>query len=216
MNGKPLQVAALSLALAACSAKPPQAANPALSGPPNLPVPEVPARSRWALDPENSSVTFLCKHVFANVRGLFPQPVGTVTFDEADATHSEVQATVSVQAVSTGVQERDTHLQSPDFFDAARFPEATFRSTRVSPLTGGNFVVAGELTLHGVTRPVTLTAVASAPFQHAGGVRRGIEATTALNRRDFGLTWDFPGEGPGVVVGDLIQLTIDAELVLQP
>jgi len=115
----------------------------------------------------------------------------------------------------TGVEERDTHFKSADFFDVAKYPTVTFVSTSVTKSGAGSYSVTGDLTMHGITKPVTLALTVSAPFNHAGGVRRGIEATTSVNRKDFGINWEFPGEGAGVVVGDIIKLNIDAELVLQ-
>jgi polyisoprenoid-binding protein YceI len=176
----------------------------------------VPATSHWELDPENSSITFVCKHVFTNVRGMLQRPSGTLTIDDAAPAKSQVKASVAVETISTGVEERDTHLKSADFFDAAKFPEISFASTSVSSAGGGAFKVTGDLSMHGVTKPVTLAVTASPPFNHAGGIRRAIEASTTVNRRDFGLQWDFPGEGTGVVVGDTIKISIDAELVLLP
>jgi polyisoprenoid-binding protein YceI len=180
------------------------------------PAPAVPAVSKWALDPENSSVGFVCKHVFTNVKGLFPQPSGTVTIDETTPANSKVNATIDPSLVTTGVEERDTHLKSADFFDVAKYPTVTFVSSSVTKSSATAYSVTGDLTMHGITKPVTLALTVSAPFNHAGGVRRGIEATTTVNRKDFGLRWEFPGEGAGVVVGDYIKITIDAELVLQP
>ena len=129
---------------------------------------------------------------------------------------SKISATINVSSITTGVEERDTHLKGPDFFDVGKFPFITFVSTGVSRSSSGSYSVTGDLTMHGVTKPVTLAVTASAPFNHAGGIRRGIEGTTSVNRQDFGLRWEFPGEGAGVVVGNTIQITINAELVLQP
>lgn len=214
------------LAVAACSARdsspspsPTGSAAPAgapPSAPAGPPVPVVPAVSRWELDPENSSVSFVSKHVRSNVRGMFPQPSGTVILDEATPANSRVTATIDPSRVTTGVDERDTHLKSADFFDVARFPTITFVSSGVTRSSPTSYAVTGTVTIHGVARPVTLAITAPPPFEHAGGVRRGIEATTSVNRKDFGLAWEFPGEGPGVVVGDTIEVVIDAELVLQP
>jgi polyisoprenoid-binding protein YceI len=186
------------------------------TGPDTQSVPAVPQSSKWALDPENSSVGFLCKHVLTNVRGMFPKPSGTVTLDEATPSNSKVAVTVDVSSITTGVEERDTHLKGPDFFDAAKYPVITFVSTSFTKSSATSYSVTGNLTMHGVTKPVTLAVTAPPPFNHAGGTRRGIEATTSVNRKDFGLRWEFPGEGAGVVVGDNIDITIDAELVLQP
>jgi polyisoprenoid-binding protein YceI len=98
----------------------------------------------------------------------------------------------------------------------AEYPTIDFVSSSVTKSGATSYAATGNLTMHGVTQPVTLAFTASAPFEHAGSIRRGIEAATTVNRKDFGLVWEFPGEGPGIVVGDNIKVTIDAELVLQP
>jgi len=186
------------------------------TGPAQPSVPAVPQTSKWALDPENSSVQFVCKHVLTKVRGMLPKPSGTVVLDEGTPANSKVDVTVDVSSITTGVEERDTHLKGPDFFDAAKYPAITLVSTGFTKSSATSYSVTGNLTMHGVTKPVTFAVTAPPPFEHAGGVRRGIEATTAVNRKDFGLLWEFPGEGAGVVVGDNIEITVDAELVLQP
>lgn len=104
---------------------------------------------------------------------------------------------------------------SADFFDVAKYPTIAFVSSSVTKSSATSYSVTGNLTMRGMTKPVTLAITASAPFIHAGGIRRGIEATTSVNRKDFGLVWEFPGEGPGIVVGDHVKITIDAELILQ-
>jgi polyisoprenoid-binding protein YceI len=187
---------------------------PALSGP-SAPAIALAQTTKWDLDPENSSVEFTCKHVFSNVRGMFKKPSGTVTLDEATPANSKINATIDASSITTGVEERDNHLKSPDFFDVAKYPAITFVSTSVTKSSATSYSVTGNLTMHGVTKPVTLAVTTSAAFKHAGGIRRGIEATTSVNRKDFGLVWDYPGEGPGIVVGDNIKITIDAELMLQ-
>jgi polyisoprenoid-binding protein YceI len=204
------------LAAPACKSREASPAPPvvpaAVDGPP---APAVPQISKWDLDPENSSVEFVCKHVFSNVRGMFQKPSGSVTLDEATPANSKVDATFDAKSITTGVEERDTHLKSSDFFDVAKYPAITFASTSVTKSSATSYSVTGDLTMHGVTKPVTLAVTASAPFKHAGGIRRAVEATTSVNRKDFGLMWDYPGEGPGIVVGNDIKITIDAELVLQ-
>ncbi len=219
---RPSVLAVLTLlSVPACSSRDtaiaPAASNgPDMSSASALPVPDVPQISKWELDPENSSVEFVCKHVLTNVRGMFQQPSGTVMLDEATPANSKISATINVKSISTGVEERDTHLKSPDFFDVAKYPVITFVSTSFSKSSATSYSATGNLTMHGVTKPVTLAVTAPPPFNHAGTIRRGIEATTSVNRKDFGLRWEFPGEGPGVAVGDNIKITIDAELVLQP
>lgn len=217
-SARALSVLLLAAACTARAPAPEKAASSAsaAAGTPSVPAPPVPAVSRWELDPENSSVSFVCKHVLSNVRGMFHRPSGTLTIDESAPAKSQVKATIEVATITTGVEERDTHLKSADFFDAAQFPQISFASTSVSSAGGGAFSVTGDLSMHGVTKPVTLAVTVSPPFNHAGGIRRAIEASTSLNRRDFGLRWDFPGEGTGVVVGDTIKISIDAELVLVP
>ena len=183
-------------------------------------VPHLPQITRWELDPENSSVTFVCKHAnFTNVRGMFRKPSGTVLLDEATPVNSRVNASIDVKSIETGVEERDTHLKSPDFFDAADYPVITFVSTSVTRSSDTEYVVTGDLTMRGVTKPVTLAVTASPPFQHFGTIRRGIEATTSVNRQDFGVgaaAWNVPAESGGLLIGNSVKITIDAELVLQP
>ena len=209
----------LAASVSACNSRE-SAPTPAASAEPekptvSLPIPAVPQISKWALDPENSSAEFVCKHVLSKARGMFSQPSGTVMLDEATPANSKINATIAVSSLTTGVEERDTHLKSADFFDVAKYPAITFASTSVSRSSATSYSVTGNLTMHGVTKPVTLAVTAPPPFNHAGGIRRGIEATTTVNRKDFRLVWEFPGEGPGIVVGDNIKITIDAELMLQ-
>jgi polyisoprenoid-binding protein YceI len=213
---RPSALAVIALFSAACSYQDPAPTRAVPAATDSLSVPAVPQTSKWALDPENSSVQFSCKHVFTNVRGMFHQPSGTLTMDEGNLANTRVNAIIDASTITTGVEERDTHLKSPDFFDVARFPVIAFASTSVSRSGATSYAVTGNLTMHGVTRPVTLAVTASPPFNHAGGIRRAIEATGSVNRKDFGLRWEFPGEGPGVVVGDNIKISIDAELMLQP
>ncbi|MCE9571588.1 MAG: YceI family protein [Deltaproteobacteria bacterium] len=183
-------------------------------------VPGLPRISSWELDPENSSVTFVGKHAnFTNVRGMFQKPSGTVVLDDATPVHSRITATIDVKSITTGVEERDTHLKSPEFFDAARYPVITFASTSVARSSDTAYEVTGNLTMHGVTKPVTLAVTASPPFQHFGTIRRGIEATTSVNRQDFGVgvdAWNVPAESGGLLIGDRVEITVDAELVLVP
>ena len=189
-------------------------------GPATAVVPPLPRVTTWALDPENSSVTFMCKHSdVTKVRGMFQRPTGSVVLDAASPAGSSVRASIDVATITTGVEERDSHLKSPEFFDSARFPAITFESSAVAASHDGGYVVTGNLTMHGVTRPVTLAVTASAPFQHFGTIRRGIEATTAISRQEFGVgvaAWNVAAESGGLLIGDRVTITIDAELVLQP
>ena len=142
----------------------------------------------------------------------------TIVLDDATPANSSVSATIDVKAITTGVEERDTHLKGPEFFDAATYPVITFVSTGVTKSSDTSYSVTGNLTMHGATKPVTLAVTASPPFQHFGTIRRGIEATTSVNRQDFGVgvaAWNVPDESGGLLVGNRVEITIDAELVLQ-
>lgn len=124
---RPFLFAALTLlSAAACHSREPASVDAVSTAADKLPVPAVPPISKWELDPENSSVTFLCRHVFTNVRGMFPMPSGSVTLDETTLANSKVSVTIDVKQITTGVGERDTHLKTPDFFDTAKYPTATF------------------------------------------------------------------------------------------
>lgn len=182
-------------------------------------APALPALTTWDLDPENSSVTFVSKHAMhTNVRGMFQRPAGTVVLDDAAPGNSKIDATVDATTVTTGVEERDTHLKGPDFFDTAKYPAITFASTGVTKVSDASYTVTGNLTMHGTTKPVTLAVTASPPFQHFGSTRRGIEATTTVSRIAFGVgtaAWNVPAESGGLLIGDDVAITIDAELVLR-
>jgi len=219
---KPAATSAAPAGAAAATSKPPDdKTEPAISPGSDKPtVPALPQITKWELDPENSSVTFVSRHAMAtNVRGMFQKPSGSVVLDEATPVNCMVNATIDVKSITTGVEERDTHLKGPEFFDAAKYPSITFVSTSVTKSSDSAYSVTGNLTMHGVTKPVTLAVTASPPFHHYGSIRRGIEATTSVNRQDFGVgvaAWNVPDESGGLLVGNSVKITIDAELVLQP
>jgi polyisoprenoid-binding protein YceI len=213
-------VAAIVAAAPACEQreeKPPTPATAPAGDTP--PAPALPQVTTWDVDPENSSVTFVCKHAnFTNVRGMFQKPSGTVVLDDATPANSRVDASIDVEAITTGVEERDTHLKGPDFFDATKYPVITFVSTGFTKSSETSYSVTGNLTMHGTTKPVTLAVTASPPFRHFGTIRRGIEATTSVSRKDFGVgvdAWNIPAESGGLLIGDSVAITIDAELVLR-
>jgi polyisoprenoid-binding protein YceI len=172
--------------------------------------------AEWEIDGSHTTAQFSVRHMMVStVRGRFEKVSGTVQIDHRDATRSRVEVTIDASSINTANAKRDTHLRAPDFFDVARYPKITFRSTRVARAGGGKLKVTGDLTLHGVTRPVTLVVEPlGKPVKSPWGKQvRGISATGKLNRRDFGLTWNKALETGGVVVGDEVQLQIDAELV---
>jgi polyisoprenoid-binding protein YceI len=170
----------------------------------------------WEIDSAHSEVGFTARHMMVSkVRGRFGTFSGTITTAE-DPAQSSVDAVIDVASVDTGNQQRDNHLRSADFLDAEKYPEISFRSTGVRP-DGNYWVVDGELTVHGVTRPVPLllelNGVRPDPY---GNTRAGFSASTEINRRDFGVTINMPMDGGGAVVSDRITINLEVEAVLAP
>jgi polyisoprenoid-binding protein YceI len=173
------------------------------------------SRTTWNIDPAHSGVHFSIKHlVVATVRGQFDKVSGAVTIDLDQPARSSVHAVIDASSINTREPQRDAHLRSPDFLDVERFPTIEFRSTKVVQ-TGDGYALTGDLTIHGVTRSVVLAVEASEteirdPY---GNVRRAASATTRINRKDFGLTWNVALEAGGFVVGDELRIEIDVELI---
>ena len=179
-----------------------------------LALPGAVTASTWDLDPAHTSVQFSVRHLMvSNVRGEFGKVSGTVEANEADPTRSRIQAEIDASTIDTRNEKRDTHLRSPDFFDVAKYPKMTFVSTKIEAAGAGRFKVTGDLTLHGVTRPVVLDVEGPTPEMKDpwGKTRAGAQATTKINRKDFGLTWNQALEAGGVAVGDEVTITIDVE-----
>lgn len=167
--------------------------------------------SNWKLDPAHSSAEFTIRHMgISNVRGHFGNLSGTAVLDEKDISKSSVKATIDTTTVDTGVAQRDGHLKSPDFFDVARFPQAAFVSKQIVA-KDGKLALVGDLTLHGVTRSVTLDLDGPSKelVDPKGGVHRGFSAEAVLHRADFGLTY-----GAGML-GDDVKVALDVELIKQ-
>ncbi len=169
----------------------------------------------YEIDSAHSSVHFSVRHLMvSNVRGEFSKVSGTVKFDPDNPDASTVEATIDATTISTRDPERDAHLKSPDFLDVERFPTITFRSKRVETSPGGG-KVTGDLTIHGVTREITLDVEGPAPeiTDPWGKKRIGASATTKLSRKEFGLTWNAALETGGVMIGDEVKIEIDVEIV---
>jgi polyisoprenoid-binding protein YceI len=172
--------------------------------------------STWNIDPAHSLAEFKVKHMMiSNVKGSFSGLSGVLKLDETDTAGSSVTATIPLSTLTTGDPQRDGHLKSPEFFDADKFPELTFKSLAVDTIEGGAIVVSGELTLHGVTKTVSFNVEGpSAPGKDPwGNTRIGISATAKVNRKDFGLTWNSPLETGGVLVGDEVTLTLEVQFI---
>lgn len=175
-----------------------------------------PAAGTWALDPAHTTVEFQAKHLMvAKVKGRFGEFEGALTIAE-DPTQSSVNVTIKAASIDTRTEQRDDHLRSADFLDAANFPELTFRSTGVEHNGGDDWKITGTLTIRGVTRPVILeteyNGQAGDPF---GGQRAFFSAATKIDREDFGLTWNQALEAGGWLVGKEIEISLEVEAVLQ-
>ncbi|MCG7609542.1 hypothetical protein BA059_03195 [Mycolicibacterium sp. (ex Dasyatis americana)] len=168
----------------------------------------------WAIDPVHSSINFSVRHLMVSkVRGSFETFSGAVVVAE-DGTPS-VSATIDVTSIDTRNEQRDAHVRSADFFDAENYPSATFVSTGVHP-DGDDYIVDGDFTLKGVTKPVSLKLEFNGVNPGMGqGPVAGFEASVVLNRKDFGIDIDMPLETGGTVVGDKVTITLEIEAVKQ-
>ena len=174
------------------------------------------ATERGEIDSSHSGIHFSVRHlVIAKVRGQFSRWTGAVIVPDGDFTKASVEAVVDASSIETGVADRDAHLKSADFFDVAQFPEVTFKAARVTP-TGDDLRVVGDLTIKGITREVTLDVEQLGQVKDPwGNDRVAFSAKTAIDRKDFGLTWNQVLETGGVAVGDRINLEIEVEAVRQ-
>jgi polyisoprenoid-binding protein YceI len=175
-----------------------------------------PSVTTWQVDPVHSSAQFKVKHLMiSNVKGEFASIKGALHLDNSDVTRSTIEARIDAASINTRDPQRDAHLKSPDFFDVERFPVIAFKSSSVSKKSEGAYAVTGDLTIHGVTRKVTLDVEApSAPQKDPwGGTRIGLEATAKINRKDFGLTWNATLETGGFMVGDEVVIILDLQFV---
>jgi polyisoprenoid-binding protein YceI len=175
-----------------------------------------PQTTTWNIDPVHSAAEFKVKHLMiSNVKGQFTGLTGSLSLDEDNITKSSVQATIEAASINTREPQRDAHLKSADFFDVEKFPTLTFKSTRVSRIGDGELQVTGDLMIHGVSREVIFKVEGpSSPTKDPwGNVRIGLSATTKINRKDFGLTWNTALETGGFVVGEEVAITLELELV---
>lgn len=171
--------------------------------------------SEWTIDPNHSTAQFTVRHMaISNVTGNFTKVSGTVMFNDKDITQSQVTASIDVNSVNTRVEMRDNDLRSPNFFDVAKYPTIEFKSKKVVK-TGDKLQMIGDLTMHGTTREVTLDLDGPTPeiADPWGNTRRGFSATTAVNRKDYGLVWNNLLKTGEAVVGDKVKIQIDVEMV---
>ena len=170
----------------------------------------------WDIDSGHSAVEFGVRHLtVSTVKGQFGKISGELVLDETDLRKSTVTAKIDPATIDTREPKRDTHLRSPDFFDVAKYPTVTFKSTKIQNAGHGKLEVTGDLTIRDVTKPVTLAAEGPTPAVKdlKGGLVRGVSLSGKINRKDWGLTWNKPLEAAGgVLVGDEVSLDIQIEL----
>lgn len=171
----------------------------------------------WQIDPAHTTAEFSVRHMMiSNVKGRFGTLEGTVTGDLEDPTQAQVDVKIEVASVDTRNEQRDQHLRSADFFDAENHPYITFKSRRIERTGQDRFNVVGDLTIRGVTREVVLDATFEGQARSPWGQQvAGFSATTRLNRKDYGLTWNAALETGGVLVGDEVKIDIHVELIRQ-
>jgi polyisoprenoid-binding protein YceI len=179
-------------------------------------LPSMALASTWDVDGSHSSAGFSVRHMMvSNVNGSFNVKSGTVNVDDKDITKSTVEAVLDATTVNTGNAKRDEHLKNADFFDVAKYPTITFKSNKVEKAGEGKLKVSGDLTMHGVTKPVVLdvTGPSKESKDPWGNTRTGVQAVTKLNRKDFGLTYNSALETGGVAVGEEVTVNLDLSLV---
>jgi len=172
--------------------------------------------AQWNIDPAHSSASFAVRHMMVStVHGSFSGLKGTVDYDPGDLAAAKANLTIDATTVDTRNENRDKDLKSPNFFDVEKYPTITFVSKRVVPGSGGKFQLVGDMTIHGVTKEVTFNVEGPAsPIKDGrGNSHSGATATTNVNRKDFGLTWNKALDGGGVMVGDDVAVTVEVELV---
>ena len=175
------------------------------------------ATTKWVLDPMHSEVQFKVKHlVISTVSGFFKSFEGELDTENDDFTDASISFSLDIDSIDTNQSQRDEHLKSAEFFDAAQYPKITFKSTSFTKSGDDEYKLAGNLTIKGETKPVTLDVeFGGAATDFYGNTKAGFEITGKINRKDFGLTWDGVTEAGSVVVGEDIKLTINAQLTKQ-
>jgi polyisoprenoid-binding protein YceI len=181
-----------------------------------LALPAAAPAGTWELDSAHTGVQFKVRHLMVSyVRGDFEKVSGEIIYDEQDVSKSSADITIDAASINTRVAKRDKHLRSPDFLDVAKHPSITFKSKKVEKAGNGKLKMTGDLTIRGATREVVLEVEGPTPpiKDLQGKTRVGGIASTRINRKDFGLTWNKALEAGGVVVGDEVEITIDIEIL---
>ena len=181
-------------------------------------TPALAQAATWKIDPNHSSVRFEIRHFFSKVQGQFNQLSGTIDYDPAKPTESKVETRIVTTSIDTNNEKRDDHLRSADFFDVATYPELIFTSTKVETTKDG-LKVTGDLTLHGVTKPVVLDVIVMGMGTHPnipGGQVAGFSARTKIDRKDFGIKWNKVFDSGDSLLGDEVDIALEIEAVNAP
>lgn len=179
-----------------------------------LALPAIAPAAEYKVDPSHTSVTFEIRHLFTTVRGNFRKFEGKIAFDPADPSKTKVEGTIDAASIDTNVEKRDAHLRGKDFFDVEKYPQITFASTKVISVDDKtkSGKLEGNLTMHGVTRPVVLdVAFLGEGKDPWGNTRAGFHAGTTINRKDFGLSWNETLETGSLLVGEEVKISLDVE-----
>ena len=170
--------------------------------------------AEFTLDKDHSHAGFQVRHIVSKLQGEFKDFEGSFTFDEKNPESAAGKFIVKAASVNTNHEKRDTHLRSPDFFDVEKFPTLSFESRKVTPAGGKKFLLAGDLTIHGVTRPVTFDTeffgLEKSPW---GDYRAGFSASTKINRKDYGIVWNKVLDSGGLLVGEEVEISIQVEAI---
>jgi polyisoprenoid-binding protein YceI len=171
------------------------------------------AADKYSIDPVHCHIGFSVRHlVINNIRGRFTDYEGSIIYDEQDITRSSVEITIKAQSINTDVQPRDEHLRTSEFFDVAKFPDITFKSTRVEK-RGSGFAAIGIFTMHGVAKEITIPFKINGKSNFQGGTHLGVEGTVVIDRRDFGMSWSATLDNGGLVVGNEVTIELNIEAV---
>jgi len=173
------------------------------------------AQTVWNFDKAHSSVHFTVKHmVISEVEGQFTKFDGEIKTTKNDFSDAKISFTVAINSVSTDNEKRDNHLKSADFFDVAKYPNMTFVSTSVEKISDGNYNLKGNLTIHGVTKPITLKMTYGGTIKDpSGNTRAGLKVSGTINRINFGLKYNSTMEAGGLVIGENVNISCKVELI---
>ena len=175
----------------------------------------VAAQGTYDIDTVHSNIGFKVRHLVSKVSGEFTEFDGTIVADFGSLDASSVEFTIQASSIDTRNEKRDGHLRSVDFFDVEKYPEITFKSSKITKIDGDSYAVTGTLTMHGVSKEITLTVDFLGEMTAMGGTRAGYELTTTVNRKDFGISWNRALDAGGFVLGDDVEININLEVIKQ-